>query len=55
MAFCLRFTGLVLARYQKHSIDDSLIKKLYSAEKPKDEEEDKNALLNEVEKADADD
>ena len=40
LAFILRFTGLLIGSFQKHSIDNSMIKKLYSAEPTKDEEDE---------------
>jgi len=40
LAFIIRFSMLILAGYQKHSIDDSIIKKIYSAERVNEESED---------------
>ena len=39
LAFVIRFTVLLLSGFQSHSLADSLIKRLYSAEKEKKEEE----------------
>ena len=43
LAFVIRFTVLLLSGFQSHSLADSLVKRLYSAEKEKkDEEPDDN-------------
>ena len=39
LAFIIRFTGLILGGFQKHSIDNSMIKKLYSAKTEKKDSE----------------
>lgn len=40
LAFIIRFSMLMLAGFQKHSLDDSIIKKIYSAERVKGEDDD---------------
>ena len=42
LAFVIRFTVLILGGFQSHSLADSLVKRLYSAEKEKKEEEDED-------------
>ena len=39
LAFIIRFSMLMLAGWQKHSMDDSIIKKIYSAERIEDEDD----------------
>ena len=44
MGFLVRFTGFWLASFQKHAIDNSMIKKLYSSNvDKKDDDNDSKA------------
>jgi len=63
LAFIIRFSTMLLAGFQKHSIDDSIIKKIYSAERVKGEDEeydesydaiaDQSQLLAQIEEPDS--
>lgn len=36
LALILRFVGMILSRFQRFSIDNSMVKKLYTADNPDD-------------------